>query len=103
MEKEGEAERELLHYWFTPQMTAWPVPMLNLSEARDYFWVFHVGLGVCSLEPCSTALSGHKQGARLKVEDPGHKPAARWDAGAAGGGLSCMSPCCSARKFLEVI
>ncbi|XP_058516716.1 tudor domain-containing protein 5 isoform X2 [Ochotona princeps] len=70
-EKRRDRERDLPS---AGSLSKWPQrPELNRSEARNNFWVSHMGTG------SSTAFPGHKQRAAWEVEQPGHKPAPIWD------------------------
>lgn len=43
-------------------------------------------------EPSSVVLPGHKQGARMEAEQPGHEPISIWDAGASAAPIPATSP-----------
>lgn len=63
----------------------WPQPQqLSQSEARIFFQVYHVGVGVQGLGPSYSDFLGHKLGAGWKLEQPRHEPVSLWDAGFIG-------------------
>lgn len=64
-------------------------PSVSLPKYPQQSELNPIGLGGQGFELCPTALSSHKQGARLEVKQLRHEPAPR-DAGAAAGELESL-------------